>query len=226
MWKDYSTTFLLKFHRNRMTNSIDPRKIDLNQLVIGGFTVLDVQVPFDITAKDFLDSASEDLAGQSTRDTINALGNIKRTIDCLFDSLLFALNFLEYSKRERWSFPEKMNFLSEIGIITPYILGRINTTRNLLEHEFKKPNRTEVETAYDVAALLFYATVRFTKGFTDILDLETEDRKWQIEIRIDREKRRIDVLHNEYEFSVTWDQNPEDYKRWLNVVFQAMYHNL
>ncbi len=92
-----------------------------------------------------MDFACDDLKGDSLRDTINALGNIKRSIDCLFDSLPFAVNFSEDSKRGRWTFPEKMNFLGEIGIITPDILSKINSMRNLLEHEFKKPDRKEVE---------------------------------------------------------------------------------
>jgi hypothetical protein len=106
-----------------------------------------------------------DLRGQTMRDTVNALSNTKRSIDCLFDSLLLAVGFLEDSKQQRWSFPEKMAFLSEIGIITPYVLGRINSTRNLLEHEFRRPNRSDVETAYDVATLLFHEKVFRSGGY-------------------------------------------------------------
>jgi hypothetical protein len=127
-----------------MSDSIDPKYIDLNEAEIMGAFADDIEIPFELEAKDFLDFASDDLKGESIRDTVNALGNIKRSINCLFDSLLFMLNFLEESRRGRWTFPEKMSFLSDVGIITPDILNRINSARNLLEHEFKKPARKDV----------------------------------------------------------------------------------
>ena len=206
-----------------MASSINPRDIDISKLREDGSSLTGFEVPFELTAKDFLDFASEDLEGKSLRDTVNALGNIKRSIDCVFDSLLFAVNFLEDAKRERWTFPEKMKFLSEIGIITPYILGRINLARNLLEHEFKKPVRKEVEMAYDVATLLFYATVRFTRGVINELGLTTEDRTWRLSIHLDIEYRKIELSHEDQKFSVTWDENPEDYKRWLYIIYQIWY---
>jgi hypothetical protein len=208
---------------NVQNKSLDPRSIKSRTSEIMGVSAQDVEIPFELTCKDFLDFASEDLKGQSVRDTVNALSNIKRSIDCLFDSLLFAVGFLEDSKRERWAFPAKMTFLSEIGIITPYILGRINSSRNLLEHEFRKPNRLEVETAYDVATLLFYATFRFTRRFFNFVDisLEYEDRPIALEIKI-HEDRTIDVSNHRQTLTVKWSENPENYKEWLKIVYGAL----
>jgi hypothetical protein len=118
-----------------------------------------------------------------------------------------------------------MNFLAEIGIIAPDILSRINSTRNLLEHEFKKPKRANVETAYDVAVLLCYATVRFTKEFVSDMRLEEEENSG-IELIINRERKKIDISSPEEKFasySVTWDENPEEYKKWLHIIYQAQY---
>ena len=206
-----------------MTSRIDPKDIDVHKLEFEAAAYDEFEVPFELSTKDFLDFASDDLKGQLMRDTVNALGNIKRSIDCLFDSLLFVESFLEDAKRERWTFPEKMNFLGEIGIITPYILGKINSARNLLEHEFKKPSRKDVETAYDVANLLYYATIRFTKNSANLLDLTTEDGKWGLEIKVNRNDKKITIGAKSQEFSVSWDESPEDYKRWLHVLYQAQY---
>ena len=210
-----------------MTSSIDPKDIDINKLIpLGSSLETGIEVPFELTSKDFLDFASEDLKGKSMRDAVNALGNIKRSIDCLFDSLLYVVNFLEDSRRERWTFPEKMNFLGEIGIITPYILGKINSSRNLLEHEFKKPVRNDVEMAYSVALLLYYATVRFTKGYVMGMGVKTEDDTWELHISINNEERKIELSHDRQRFLVTYDENPEDYKRWLRFIYQVSYLTL
>jgi hypothetical protein len=209
-----------------MTTFISPKDIDFSKLAIDGFTGESIEVPFELTAKNFLDFASDDLKGNSPRNTINALGNIKRSIDCLFDSLLFAVNVLEDSKRGRWTFPEKMSFLSEIGIITPYILSKINSMRNLLEHEFKKPDRKDVEVAYDIAVLLYFATTRFTKNFLDDLVLTTEDEKEALHIDVKRKNRTMKVSYGGQELSFTWKKNPEDYKKWLYVLYQIQYQCL
>jgi len=204
------------------SKSLDPRRINIHMSEIMSVNAQDIEIPFELTSKDFLDFASEDLKGQSIRNTVNALSNIKRSIDCLFDSLLFAVDFLEDSKRERWTFPAKMTFLSEIGIITPYILGRINSFRNLLEHEFRKPDRSEVETAYDVATLLFSATFRFTRRFYDFLDisLEYEGQPIALEIQI-HEDRTIHISNHRQNLTVKWSENPENYKEWLKVIYAA-----
>jgi hypothetical protein len=206
-----------------MMINFNPKDIDFSKLISQGCVGEDIKVPFDLTAKNFLDFAGDDLKNDSPRETINALSNIKRSIDCLFDSLLFAINFLEDSRREKWSFPEKMTFLGEIGLITPYILSKINSTRNLLEHEFKKPERKEIEIAYDVAILLYYATVRFTQQFINDLSLETPDEKVKLSISVERKTKVMKISFNGQELSFSWEKNPEDYKKWLYVLYQAQY---
>jgi len=209
-----------------MTGYIDPRDIDLSKLLPIGSTAESVEVPFELKAKDFLNFANDDIRGRSLRDTVNALSNIKRSIDCLFDSLLFAVNFLEESKCGRWTFPEKMNFLGEIGTIAPHIIHKINSARNMLEHEFKKPIRKEVETAYDVALLLYHATVRFTKIFVDGMGFSTKDEKWKIDVEVNRVERKIGITTDSQSITVAWDKSPEDYKKWLHLIYQAQYLGL
>lgn len=206
-----------------MADSINPRDIDLAKVKSVGSSLTHIKVPFELTMKEFLDFASDDLKGKSLRHTINALGNIKRSIDCLFDSLLFATNLLEISKSERWNFPEKMKTLGEIGIITPYILSKINSARNLLEHEFKKPIREEVEVAFDIALLLHYSAVGFTRTYLTDIDFECEDEHWKFHIEINREDRNIEIFYDKQNISVSWDESPEDYKKWLYLLYQLQY---
>ena len=205
---------------------IKPDDLNISKLEITGSTSTPIEdVPFDFRSKDFLNFAVEDLKGKSLRNTVNALSNIKRSIDCLSDSLLFVMNFLQKSKRERWSFPEKMDFLAEIGIITPYILQKINSMRNLLEHEFKKPNREEVESAFDVANLFYYATHKFTKAFAEEI-VVSDPKNEEVCIKVDRKGKKIEVLSKDESgqyISFIVDENHKEYKNWLRVYFQIQY---
>ncbi len=96
------------------------------------------RIPFDLTAEEFLVFAEEDLKGSNKKDIINALSNIKRSIENRVDCLLYNLG---YNKFINYSFPEKIKKLNKIGIIAPRILTEINKIRNLLEHKYKIPKK-------------------------------------------------------------------------------------
>ncbi len=120
-----------------------------------------VDVPSKLTPSDFLRFAETDLEAQEEHSVINALSNIKRSLDCQLDWLLFAFGMLERAKKKKWNFPKKIDWVKELDIVAPRILGKINKRRNLLEHEFKQPSKTEVEDFLDVAGLF----VAYTSGF-------------------------------------------------------------
>ena len=122
---------------------------------------VDIEVPFEFTAKDFLKFAEYDLSSECDHHVVNALSNIKRAINCQTDSLLFGLGLFEKSKKQNWSFPQKIECLNKVGIISPTILRRINQRRNLLEHEYKKPEKVQMEDALDVAKLFIAYTNKF-----------------------------------------------------------------
>ena len=114
--------------------------------------------PFDFSAKDFLSFAFEDLKNSSHRGIVNTLSNVKRSIDCRIEELLFCYCLQVKSKREHWDIPKKLEILAEIGILAPKILRRISTLRNRLEHQFEKPHLEKVEDAVDVGELFLEAT--------------------------------------------------------------------
>ena len=120
-----------------------------------------VDVPSKLTPTDFLSFAERDLESQEEHSVINALSNIKRALACQLDWLLFAFGMLERARKKNWNFPKKIEWLKEVDIVAPRILGKINKRRNLLEHEFKKPPIRKVEDFLDVAWLF----VAYTSGF-------------------------------------------------------------
>jgi hypothetical protein len=102
---------------------------------------------------DYLNYARRDLIEDDDRALVNALGNIKRAIDCQLDVLLEIYGLLRGSMKQHWLFPKKIEIIQKIGVVSPNILKTINTERVKLEHFHKKPVKNEVITAADIAEL-------------------------------------------------------------------------
>jgi len=113
---------------------------------------------YEICAEDFLKFALKDSKGGDLRSRVNALGNVKRAIECRVDSLLYNHCLHEKSEKERWFFPKKIEVIRKLGIVAPDILKKINKKRNELEHRYIKPTEDEVNDALGVAELFLTAT--------------------------------------------------------------------
>jgi hypothetical protein len=117
-----------------------------------------VDVPFPISSAEYLKFAEEDLKEDSERGRVNALSNSKRSLDARIESVLIGFGFHKIAKTENWKMPRKLSFLSDLGILTPRVLTKLNRTRNLIEHEFHCPTREQVEDFVDVVALFNEST--------------------------------------------------------------------
>jgi hypothetical protein len=135
--------------------------------------------------------AKEDLEEKSERSLVNALSNIKRAIDCRIASLLFFFGLFKKAKKEDWSFPQSTDFLLKTGVIAPPILKKINTKRNQLEHDFKKPVYDEVTDFFGVASLFLGFTDQFLQktyfgSFEIYSDYDEELPYLRMELRIEQ----------------------------------------
>ena len=113
---------------------------------------------FEICAEDFLEFAKKDFKGQDLRSRVNALGNVKRAIECRIDTLLYNYCLHKKSEKEGWNFPRKIEVLRELGIVAPDVLKKTNKKRNELEHQYVKPAKEDVDDAIGVAELFLSAT--------------------------------------------------------------------
>ena len=131
------------------------------------------QYPFKLTPLDFLKFAKEDFNEKNTRNLVNALSNIKRAINCQIDQILFIFGL----SKKRWKFPEKIEFIKDIGIISPEIIKKINKKRNLIEHEYDIPSSEGVSDAIGIAEL-FIESVKpiFIRYYKD-LEIHIDDSK-------------------------------------------------
>lgn len=114
---------------------------------------------YEIDASEYLSFAKQDVNEDSDKGRINALSNAKRALECRVDELLTLSNFKVFSSRERWNLPYKMQVLQAFGVPTPDILRRlISAKRNILEHEYIKPNQQEVQDGAELAELFLAAS--------------------------------------------------------------------
>ncbi|TGU85078.1 hypothetical protein EN829_062855, partial [Mesorhizobium sp. M00.F.Ca.ET.186.01.1.1] len=114
----------------------------------------EVRIPFEVTSLEYLSFAEYDLKfGVEKHKLINALSNAKRSLDCQIDSLFVAFGLYDLAKRKGWSIPKKLETLKLLGILAPRILSKINSIRNLMEHQYIVPNEEQVTDFIDIAAL-------------------------------------------------------------------------
>lgn len=160
--------------------SLEITKLDLSKLIVipsggsGGFFC-----EFDITPKDFLRYAKEDLRESGGRNIINGLSNAKRAIDCQIDNVLHNLG-LDYHKPnkavERFlshiDFKDDISFklkiISALNLAPGFLIGKTRTVRNKLEHYYKIPSIEEAKESIDIADL-------FIRSVDGILRLPTNE---------------------------------------------------
>jgi hypothetical protein len=131
---------------------------------MNGYSTKPLKLPFDLLPIDFLKFAENDLNHSDKKSLVNSLGNTKRAIDCRVDSLLFSFSLYNLAKKENWSFPKKIDLLTQLEIVAPRILKKINQKRNKLEHEFQYPSKDDVEDALDVATMFIHYTEKYVEA--------------------------------------------------------------
>ncbi|WP_345974137.1 hypothetical protein [Sulfurimonas sp. HSL3-7] len=124
---------------------------------------------FQITPKEYLKFAKEDLKDNSNRALINALSNAKRSIDCLIESTLKglsiniennispeALNFCNkvLNGKDKGIMPNTLKLFNALGLAPSILITEVRFLRNVIEHEYKLPKREDVIRAIEVADLL------------------------------------------------------------------------
>lgn len=134
--------------------------LDLSRLCIKPAAAFCLEYAFDIQPSEFIKYAEFDIQQDSTHGLVNALSNAKRAIDCQVDTVLGCFGLLS-----RRNFPQKMKILNSMGMVTPRIVNKVVKARNYLEHEFKKPERGQVEDAVGIATLFCVSLDKALRNF-------------------------------------------------------------
>jgi hypothetical protein len=119
-----------------------------------------LELPWELSAREYLAFADVNRASGAGRQAlVDALSNAKRALHCQVDSVLYALGL--HGALGSSPFPKKLEVLGEIGVVTREALRRVNTSRNMMEHEYVVPTENEVGLFVDVVALFIEATSRY-----------------------------------------------------------------
>lgn len=198
-----------RLRRKNLKNIFESLNLPWNRLEVKveGGVILDFEYP--LTPKFFLKSAKEDLKEGGARGLINALSNAKRAIDCQTDCFLSAIGYAPKNLDKQLGKdviqslnafisnveqPLKFRVLESLGIVTPAIVTRVRSIRNLLEHQYKKPLRRAVRDAIDIAALYISACEGAMGSFLEGVYFGTGEIKHPLINEMDFERRmRIDL---------------------------------
>jgi hypothetical protein len=163
----------------------------------GSYSKLDL--PWELSANDFLTFADADLGTQSdSRALVNALSNAKRALHCQVDSIFFALGLYRATRSQR--FPQKLELLSRLGVVTRRALDRLNESRNVMEHEYVTPAENEVRLFCDVVAFFIEAT----DWYIGLHEWEFEASEGGVIVEIKPEEEKI-TLNRQVDLAATND---------------------
>ena len=161
-----------------------------------------IKIPFQISSESYLEFSEEDFKEKNVHSLVNALSNAKRALDCRIDSLLISLGIYEKAKKDRWGVPRKLEEIQKYGIIAPRVLKKINSVRNLVEHEFIKPDEEQIGDFIDIVCLFLASTDRYIYDFPTNSQIEngTLSNYWlDIEFDYDRKIIKIRIILQESE---------------------------
>ena len=173
-----------------------------------------IESPFSLKAEDFLSFAEKDVKGDNIKDIINALSNAKRSIENRMDLLLYAFG---YDLNEKLNFPSKLEELNKLGIIAPRILKKINKIRNLLEHNYEKPDKEKVEDSIDIAILFIEYTNKFIYDFRTYIDGSCNGKTFDMTF----EEGGIKIDYNGEKLFLKY-KNP-GFHEWVTFVVEVAY---
>jgi hypothetical protein len=210
-------TILIKF--------LDDPKVERS-----GWGVERIDTKFDTLPSEFISFAEIDLESSFPHKFINALSNAKRALDCQADRLLKLTGFYQDSQKKFWGLPKKLELIQEFEIIAPRILNKINRQRNLMEHQYVKPDPEQVLDFLDVVSLFIASTEQYINfinkityvNFGDDPDLENFA---EVEIIIDNlnYKILIGTYDNSIEKAIDFEISKNDpfyievFKRHLRI---------
>lgn len=118
---------------------------------IDGASSIDIKYPlYEITPKDFLKYAEEDLSLESEKGKIGVISNLKRALDCQLDIFFETINIKRIFDKNNLKFERKTQFLADIGILPNKAINKLNKIRNKMEHDYVIPELEDLDVYFEL----------------------------------------------------------------------------
>lgn len=112
--------------------------------------------------------------GNGLRSLANSVSNAKRSLHLQSEILSDALGIKSIVSKGHISFPKRIGFLRDCGVVGGIVLNKLNGIRNAVEHDYIIPERVVVQDFIDIVELFIAASDRLVKGFPSMADIEFE----------------------------------------------------
>lgn len=188
-----------------MLDTVDDLKVFLKNHLdtfegSGKSNPLAVDARFELSPRDYLSYASEELDKNTPLSLINCVSHLKRALDCQLDSFFHIFNLYDLFKKKNLKVQKKLEFIGAIGFLNSRALVRLNTIRNKMEHQYTVPDIQDIDVYFDLITalvqLLEYAT--FDSAGSDF-DFEIEGCKYsRFYIEYKRQDPHIHILCKSY----------------------------
>ncbi|WDE00346.1 hypothetical protein [Thalassomonas actiniarum] len=182
-----------------------------------------IPCPFDISPAEYIKYAEEDAQESTTRGCVNAFSNAKRAMDAQIDLLLIAFVLDKLATRKNWNIPKKLDTLNKLGIVAPRILAKFNKFRNLVEHDFVKPEHDKVEDFIDVVLLFIESTKLHLVDFLEDAQIAVEGKfDYWLDVKINRNDEIVHINYNQVniELKPTDEYYIEFMKHYVSVAYR------
>jgi len=118
--------------------------------------------PFgEVSAEEYLEFGRNDLQPGDRRGLVNALGNAKRCFHYQTDRLLYRYGLRSATLSCR--FPQKVDLLQSLRMVSGALLRMFNSERNAMEHDYAAPAEDLVQGSIDLCELFLLATERYLR---------------------------------------------------------------
>jgi hypothetical protein len=147
----------------------------------------------------YLEFANRDIGERSQRGAINALGNAKRAVHLVTDTVLEAYGLAEWLSAP---FPARAEVLRDIGAFPTRMVSALNRSRNLMEHEYICADIDQVADFVELAELFVTVTYPFFREGVIGAYVGVQGQDSSAEWRIDRKRNAIVITEIEAKYHI------------------------
>ncbi len=115
---------------------------------------LKVQKRFQLTSREYLSFAENELNNSSDVSRINCVSHLKRALDCQLDTYFHTFNLYELFNKRAIKVKTKLEFIGALGFLNSRSLVRLNNIRNGMEHDYVVPDIADIEVYFDLITAL------------------------------------------------------------------------